>query len=274
MMKTRKMKKSVAAVALAMVMLVVGGGSVYAREAVNTLAEEIGPIPLWAWIEDGESRHFATIEYVYELPFTVAPITDISQLADIAVYHSGGDVLLPTYIPQGFNFAQAGFSGWVNYMFTAVTERSVDDLAPLIFDDEGNIRGFGIIPLADGTNLLIINDVDVFEGTILEAYDWELGAVAPPLDVLQILYVNASDESATIYINMLIRVYEGWGWNNMWGGMYEVTVNGMSGFTGMSLFGNGVELHLLDSETNLWYTIASSSASDAATLLRMAESLR
>ena len=303
MMNTKKMKKSAIALALATVVLVAIGGFVisnlvhsampivYAsdtlqndtRVAIGAISpllspelndstssiEEVasGHIPLWGWAED--SWYFAPISFVDELPFTVAPITDISKLADFATHHSAGNVLLPTYIPQGFNFDHAEFRGWANHMYTAVSEMSPDELFPLVFNEENHLGlGGSLMPLENGTSLLMTGAG--FEANLLYGFDWELAALTPDFDTLRIYYTH--DNSIFTTITVWVRIYGGWGWNDpdMWGNMSEITVNGMSGFM------SGTELHLRDVDTNIMYTIVSSSRATANqdTLIRIAESLR
>ena len=323
MMNTKKMRKSVVALALVTGMLVVGGGialantvgsamsvvSVYASETMQTdvgasvvapdnppsttiqeqnvpkPAEEgavSGHIPLWGWAED--SWQLAPIGYVDELPFTVSPINDKSELTDFASHYGKGDVLLPTYIPQGFNFAVAEFPGWQNHIFTAVTDMSADEVsvvaaeayAPLhaarwgydMNDWVGDFFWTGFIePLEDGrTRLVYVND----ESTLIDGFDWEVIAITPNFDTLRIYYTHENDHLTTITV--WIREYRGWGWDEptSWGNMTPVTVNGMNGFM------NANELHLRDSNTDITYTIVSSSKTIAneATLIQIAESLR
>ena len=332
MMNTKKMKKSVVALALATGVLVVGGGfalantvgstmplvpapvvSVYASEsAQNDLGQGTtvprpsvsapqqstsaqteeatgGHIQLWGFPEDSEyfaswGRGLAPIGYVHELPFTVAPISNVSELANFATHYSVGKVLLPTYIPQGFNFANAEFPGWQNHIFTAITEMPIDEVqvvaaeayAPLhaarwgydMNDWVGEFHWTGqILPLEDGRNRLLYLGG---ESTLIDVFDWEVAAITPNFDTLRIYFTHENNLFTTITI--WVREYSGWGWNDpdMWGNMPEVTVNGMSGFI------DGTELHLIDTDNNITYAIVSSSsaAANEATLIRIAESLR
>ena len=237
--------------------------------------------------EDDYTWEFGPIGYVSELPFTLPPITDESELPDFVAHHSLGNIMLPSYIPQGYNFHSAEYSGWRNHLFTAVTDmpedvvRAVADEAyiPLFaarlgvgLEQLGNVRWMGSTqPLDDGGTRLIYME----EASLIDGFDWEMAAMVPDFDSLSIAFTR--DISDRHFTAVVVEVHK-----NIWGGWYDaespgsswqhespITINGIDGFISENA------IRLLDPTNNATYTISSNSIHgvDQDTLIRIAESL-
>ena len=121
MMNTKKMKKSVAALGLAAIMLVVGGGfaishlvntavPVYAADVAATQTDEPDQVETTRPIYyQGQQVGLETTEYAESHLIEPTPIIfeNWEELFE-AVYEEMGNIMLPTYLPEGFVLTDVG----------------------------------------------------------------------------------------------------------------------------------------------------------------------
>jgi len=156
MMNTsKKMKKSVAALALATGMLVVGGGfvisylvdsaiPVYAADSSSTLEETRGE-PNRPIVYQGKVVGFETTEYAEDLMVEAVPLifNDQDEMF-IAIYYELSNIMWPTYLPEGFALSEIGILNPRDFssspeLFTDGCYKHLNDLKAVFSDGEDKI---------------------------------------------------------------------------------------------------------------------------------------
>ena len=155
MNSSKKMRKSIAALALAVAMLVVGGGfvishivdsvmPVYAADSPDTVEETRGA-PTRPIVYDGIVMGAETTEYAESFTVEATPLIFDSGCEMLeAIYEKMGNIMWPTYIPEGFVLTSIGLTNPQNdspwpELFTDGCYRHLDNLLVNFSDGESNI---------------------------------------------------------------------------------------------------------------------------------------
>ena len=213
----------------------------------------------------------STVPYQYD---SLPHITyEESEIATLAAQHRVDNILLPTHIPAGFNFAKAEFTGATPYTFRTTTTMSESDIWEIL--SQGNFIAASK-QLEDGSNAVIVHgsfNINFFEFNethLPEGFEWEKIGLPQCFNTFLIYYTHENNFLTTLTV--WIKHYGGWGWDNpetVWRYESEITVNGMSGFMSEG------QLRLLDVDNSVSYVfVGAGGVLTQDDLIRIAESLR